>query len=418
MRWIALLKTDYEQATLRCVVKLFLLRRTMHLSLHRLQCAFATLMLPLYLYAQSANYITIKDGRFYTTSTQQFGRLKGINTWYAPLVDTKDKSIWQRKQLHSELDSLKALGTNTLHILAGGSVEEKETKKTEESPSATQIKLQPLVTDKTALKALDHCLSELHNNGMRAIVNLSPYWEMSEEFQLTYQVFVKTLLKQYSHNETILAWQLCDTPYIIDTPSYNAYTQWCEDIAKLIKEADPNHLICASYSPLSKDALKESDNFRRLSSKMFIDFYVVNLSPYNQNWVNRGNLFDGLAHVYLLTDELLQSYNRVLQHSGKPFIVQATYPRDNGYTNAASTTFARNEYFTYLSSVLSNVDTSTNALQGIVFNGWEENAQTSKESILANIDLPIDHPKDKKAHYSIFATDTTTTQLIKHIFAQ
>ncbi len=387
-------------------------------SLHRLLHSIALLILPTLLYAQSANYIEIKDGQFYMPTTHQIYSIKGMSMWYAPLKSTKEKQTISQKRLIGELDSLKSIDTNTLTILAGAELGKKEINHTKDSTSTTEITLQAFSESKTMFQGLDYCLKELHNRGMRAIVNLSPYWNLDAKFNKDYQTFARSIIKHYQNNETILSWQLCDAPYIIDKQTYHAYTQWCEEMSDSIKKEDTHHLVNAVYAPLSKDSSKEFNTFRQLTSKGNIDFYVVDLSPYKQNWVNRGNLFDGLANIYILTDELLQSYNRALQNSGKPFIIQVAYPRDGGYTGAETSTDARNEYLTYISSALNNTHSTTRALQGIVVNGWGGNVEVQNGNKQAFKNILTEYPQEKKGQYFIYITDHETTRIIRQIFSE
>ena len=44
--------------------------------------------------------------------------IRGMQMWYAPLIGSNEKKAENKKRFTTELDTLKALGVNTINVLA------------------------------------------------------------------------------------------------------------------------------------------------------------------------------------------------------------------------------------------------------------------------------------------------------------
>jgi mannan endo-1,4-beta-mannosidase len=123
------------------------------------------------LYAQSTDFVEIRDGRFYIGDKPYY--FIGFNYWYGMYLGANNEYA-DRARLIRELDMLQELGVNNLRILASG--EGPDTEPWRVKPS---VHPEPGVYREEILQGLDFLLAEMEKRNMRAVLILNNFFQWS-----------------------------------------------------------------------------------------------------------------------------------------------------------------------------------------------------------------------------------------------
>lgn len=379
----------------------------------RLALATAALsLLPLHLPAADKDIVRADGTALYRGESRTAYRVNGANVWYAPLLGCR-KGTGDRHRLRAEIDSLKALGINSLRVFAGVEVSQSDT-------FATQLTLTAGSSREELWRGMDLLLCEAKERGMTVTICLTPDWHSSPDWQAAYTDYIKTAAARvnsksktaYRDDPTILAWELCDAPRITDAREVQAFAAWVTRSCEELKSVDANHLVCIGMEGESA-CLGDTRLYHRLLLDDHVDLITLQLDPLAQGWTSVDRLFDAMPHVILRTDALLEDCERTARKAGKPVLVTSfAYPRDNCFTSPGTLTYARDAYFDYMLGKFGECRAAGSPVAGGYFQGWggtgHDGTQTKPSALYV-----ADIPPARRGARSVYSVDTTTLSVMR-----
>lgn len=355
--------------------------------------------------------------------TPQNHVIRGMQMWYAPLIGSNEKKAENKKRFTTELDTLKALGVNTINVLAGAKFVPTPT----DSLHLTAGHLTLMCNDEHLFKGLDFVLNELHKRQMKAIVSISQQWTDASD-TAAISSFIKKMSERkncyskvlYQSDTTIVAWQICDAPYTQTKDSLQLYVDWCAKQAKLLKDSGLKQPIAIVYAPLDVTSNSDEQMFQNVMSYNCFDLVLVAFNPYRMRWVMPGDLYNALGKIYLKASDKIQTYMRIAQGLDKPFaLCDCAYPRTAMFTRPNTNTDSRDAYFSYLLNLFADATQGDYAqFKGIVFNGWGGNVMQTKDMWQNPYDFTAEYPNETKGRYSIFSKDTSTLNVLRSFWGK
>ncbi len=356
------------------------------------------------------------------TYNPQSQTIKGMQMWYAPMIGSNEKKAENKKRLTAELDTLKAIGVNTISVLAGAKFVPTPT----DSMHLTDGYLTLMGNDEHLLKGLDYVLNELHKRQMKAIISISQQWDNANNTDVS--LFVKKVIERkncyskvaYQSDTTIAAWQISDAFYTRSKDTLQLYVDWCVKQANLLKDCGFKQPIAIAYAPIDVTENSDEQMFQNVMSYDCFDLVFVALNPYKMRWVMPGDLYNALGKIYLKVSDKLQAYMRIAQGLDKPFaLYDCAYPRTAMFTRPRTNTDSRDAYFTYLLNLYADTYSNNHSLfKGIVFNGWGGNVTQNKDSWVKPYDFTAEYPNETKGRYSIFNKDISTLNVLRSAWSK
>lgn len=390
-------------------------------------------------------FVTVNNGIFEIDGKPY--RYIGTNFWYAPILASEGMG-GDRQRLEAELDSLQSLGIDNLRILAGA-----------DGPHGIRTHIEPTlqqspgVYNDTLLQGLDYLLLCLEQRKMKAVIYLTNSWEWSGGYStylewaghgtapLPTEVDWKTFCdyacnfvlddsaKQmyyrhvrqivgrtnsitgnpYSRSPAIMAWQVANEPRAFSTAGKDSLASWISNTAKLIKSIDPNHLV-STGSEGKYGCETDIDLWTRIHSQPEIDYATIHIWPHTWQWVERDSVESGVATACDATQAYIEEHYKALKGTGKPLVVEEFgYPRDGRSYLPGTATTGRDAYYDFVFGLLSDND----MLAGCNFWGWGGLAHPRHEMWQPGDPFTCDPAHEPQGLYSVFASDSTTLQLIK-----
>ncbi|MDE6323122.1 MAG: beta-mannosidase, partial [Paramuribaculum sp.] len=366
------------------------------------------------------------------------------NFWYGPILGAPGKG-GHRERRKTELDSLKAMGIDNLRILAGG-----EGDRSRECHIEPSLQTSPGVYDQDLLEGLDYLLAELERRDMRAVIYLTNSWEWSGGFgtylewtghgesplpsidgYTAYVGYVSEFMrdenakgmfadhvraivgrtnsltgKPYSESPAIMSWQICNEPRCFDKNNKDLFFEWLTSTGRLIKSIDPNHLVSTGSEGMYGCEVDIS-LWARIHNDDAIDYANIHIWPYNWRWVDADNLTGGLENAFAKTAEYVDAHRKL---TDKPLVLEEFgYPRDSMGLTPGSAVSARDAYYRFVASLL----TEGKQLNGINFWAWGGYADPLNETWQPGDDFTGDPAQEPQGLYSVFAADSTTTEIIR-----
>jgi mannan endo-1,4-beta-mannosidase len=367
-----------------------------------------------------------------------------------------------RLRLIRELDCMKSLGINNLRILAGS-----EGPDTEPWRATPTMQPSPGVYNKDMLDGLDFLLSEMGKRKMYAVVVLNNFWQwsggMAQYLQwngagnipypppqpggswdliqkYTAQFYSnKNAVKQgndfitmivsrknsysgldYKNDPAIMSWQLGNEPRgNSNTVDFNL---WIDSTAALIKSLDPNHLVstgCEGETPWPEgsglDFIKNHDGKN-------IDYTTVHIWVQNWGWYDPAK---GEKELTEAKNKMLMYFNDHIQKSlklGKPMVVEEFgLARDKGSFDPASSTSAKDNYYSTLFEQIYSAAKSGTPVAGANFWAWSGEGRPQKPygGYWKKGDPFLGDPAhEQQGWYGVYDMDTSTTRIIKNYSAK
>lgn len=343
--------------------------------------------------------------------------VKAVNLWYAPLL-AADAAPNCRARLAAELDSLQALGVNAVQVLAGTEFSART-----DTSLTRGVEFNTLVAKERALRALDFTLGELAKRRMQAIVCLAREMPADAEGQTRYERFVRKLLSRKSsldgtplaQSPAVLAWLTSDCPHTANADTLLLCADWALRQAQLIRACGAEQTVALPYVPLGREGGDE-----QLLSRCFqsgsVGAVCVMLSPCALGWVGKGELVSGMAQVYLRSEQLIATCNRIALQAGKPLLLmRVEYPRSGGFTHPGAGTQARDTFLGFVASQLQQAADDHQPLCGAIVNGWGGGISQQGDEWRNPNDFSAEYPDERKGAFSIFATDRSTLDILRQL---
>lgn len=403
--------------------------------------------------SHSDGFVTVEDGRFMLDGEPY--KYVGANFWYGTILASEGQG-GDRARLGRELDMLDSLGLRNLRILVGAEGRSG-------LPSHIEPVLQPApgVYNDTLLAGLDYLLCELEKRRMKAVLYLGNAWEWSggygeylqwagageapvpsvdgwpkymeyvsqfvtnDSAKAMYADHVRHIVgrsnsltgKKYSESPAIMSWQIANEPRPFADESKHAFSEWIAETAALIKSIDPHHLVSVGsegYNGCEGDI----DLWKEIHSYPDVDYATIHIWPYNWSWITAETVNDSVAVACAKTDEYIsQHYDalyKALVDSGammKPIVLEEFgYPRDAMGTAKGSAVNGRDTYYAHVFDEV--IDGGK--IAGLNFWGWGGLANPAHTTWQAGDDYTGDPAQEPQGLNSVFASDSTTIEIIKH----
>lgn len=399
-----------------------------------------------------APFVTVRDGKFYLgDSTYKY---IGTNFWYGAILASEGRG-GNPERLARELDSLKAMGIDNLRVLAGGDGDEGLA-----SHISPTLQTAPGVYNDTLLRGLDNLLAELEKRDMRAVIYLNNAWEWSGGYSTYlewagagkavnpadagYPAYMKYASQfvtndsakalaanhvrnivsrvstvsglPYSKSPAIMAWQIANEPRPFSPDNKKEFAEWIGETAALIKSIDPNHLVSVG-SEGTAGCEEDMTLWTAIHLYPDVDYATIHIWPYNWSWIIPTHVADSVSVACDRTTAYINNHFTALRDSLtsngaglKPIVLEEFgYPRDGMATATGSAVTGRDAYYEHVFRTV----TDTDRLAGVNFWGWGGFAEPAHETWRPGDDYTGDPAQEAQGLNSVFATDSSTIDIIK-----
>lgn len=399
--------------------------------------------------------ISVKDGKLFKGDKPYY--FVGTNYWYGPLIAAKN--IGDRERLIKELDLMKSLGIDNLRILAGAEGQ---------GDYRVNPSLQPQQGNynKDLLDGLDYLLSEMRKRNMYAILYMNNNWLWSggmaqylewngyekipnprldknvtwqdymaytmqfhscEPCKQAYYNHVKFLMGRtntytglkYTEDNTIMSWQVANEPRVMISHDYEAaYSNWLNTTVDLIESLDSTHLI-STGSEGKASYLQDITMFERMHSNKNIDYLTMHAWPKIWEWYSIEDEDGTLQNAIDKTHEYMDEHIQVAKKLNKPIVMsEFGLPREKESLSLDASIVNRNSYYQAVFNKIIESLKEQGYLNGLNFWGFAGYAKPNPNSINGKWeigdDFSADPPQEPQGWNSVFASDTSTLELIKN----
>ena len=392
------------------------------------------------------SFVIIENGHFIKNGKPYY--YVGTNFWYGAILASEGEG-GNRKRLTAELDSLAAIGVDNLRILVGADGDNGVTAKVEPT-----LQKAPGVYNDTILAGLDYLLCELDKRDMKAILYLNNSWEWSggygqylawtgkgkapipavdgwnnfQEFVRQYQKcdtakvlfadHVKNIImrtnrytnKKYVDDPAIMSWQIGNEPRAFGEENKVSYALWIHEVANLIRELDPNHLI-STGSEGYQGTEGDIQLWELIHSYTNVDYMTIHIWPYNWGWAKKDNLNETLDYSIEQTDIYIQKHVAIAEKYNKPIVIEEFgFPRDEFQFTIESATTNRDKYYASVFEQVLEHSKKQGVLAGCNFWAWGGLAKRNPAHTfwVKGDDYMGDPAQEEQGLYSVFQTDKTT----------
>lgn len=399
----------------------------------------------------SNNVIRVENGQFVKNGKPYY--FIGTNFWYGAILASEGEG-GDRERLEKELDFLNSIGVKNLRILVGSDGESGIHSKVEPT-----LQISPGVYNDTIFRGLDYLLVEMSKRDMEAVLYLNNSWEWSggysqylawsghgkapipnvdgwdafskyvEQFQQSdsakalFNNYVKDVIsrtnsitgKPYKKDPTIFSWQIANEPRAFGSKNKEPFAKWIQDVAKLIKSIDPNHMVSTGSEGIMGCEI-DAELFETIHSYPEIDYMNLHIWPNNWAWVSRDNMFENIDVAINNTKEYTDKHFEIARKYKKPITLEEFgFPRDNYTFTPGSSTTLRDKYYSYIFDMIKNHAENSDVFAGCNFWAWGGFAEPSKSySFWAKgDDYTGDPAQEEQGLNSVFVKDNSTIELIK-----
>ena len=396
--------------------------------------------------------ISVKDHQFLKGDKPYY--FVGTNYWYGPLIAAKN--IGDRERLIKELDLMKSVGIDNLRILVGAEGDGGDSKV---SP-ALQYKQGKY--NKDLLDGLDFLMAEMRKRKMYAVLYLNNNWiwsgGMSQYLEWNgYGTVPNPFLEQYSWDEymnytkqfhscepckeayykhlkfiigrtnkysglkytkdnTIMSWQVANEPRVLMTPDHEkAFASWLNETVDLIKSLDPNHLVSTGAEGKAS-YLDDIDMYQRLHSNKNIDYLTMHMWPKNWGWYDINNEKESTQTSINKAFEYMDEHIVTAKTLNKPIVMsEFGFPREKESLSPTASIDNRNVFYNAVFKRIVESYKEQGILAGLNFWGFAGYAKTNPTNgkWKDGDDFSADPPQEPQGLNSVFASDTSTLELIK-----
>ena len=394
-------------------------------------------------------FVKVEDGHFVRDGKPYY--FVGTNFWYGAILGSEGQG-GNRERLCQELDLMKQMGIDNLRILVGSDGERGITTKVEPT-----LQISPGVYNDTILAGLDFLLQEMGKRDMLAVLYLNNSWEWSGGYgfylehagegkaprpnedgygaymqfvekyagnekahQLFYD-YVKFIIgrtnqytgKRYIDDPAIMSWQIGNEPRAFSREALPAFEKWLGEAAALIRSLDPNHLISIG-SEGAWGCEGDYEVYERICSDKNVDYCNIHLWPYNWSWARQDHIVEDLPASCDSTKNYIDRHLTICERIRKPLVMEEFgYPRDGFSFSRESTTEGRDGFYRFVFSLVGDNAQKGGCFAGCNFWGWGGLANPAHEQWQVGDDYTGDPAQEAQGLNSVFATDTTTLQVVR-----
>ncbi|MFD0988732.1 beta-mannanase [Mariniflexile jejuense] len=377
----------------------------------------------------------------------------GTNFWYGAHLAAKQSG--DRVRLLKELDTLQVHGITNLRIMAGS-------EGANHLPYSIPIAMQPEcgVYNNDILEGLDFLLVEMQKRNMHAVVCLSNFWYWSgglsqylswvtgenipypndtdnwekymrftakfytnNEAISAYLNHVKTIImrvnsinnKPYFEDSTIMSWELANEPYAIQNQV--EYLKWIENASVFIKKLAPNQLVTIGGEGNTPFPWFTNNNSLTDYCLGCLDYITIHIWIQNWEWYNPNKHDKTYKNALKKAENYINEHLAIANTLNKPVVLEEFgVSRDNaGYTKQTSVN-NRDMYFKDIFNLLLESVKNNSNFVGCNFWAWGGFGNVNTPGTVSNNQMEFigDPAHEPQGWYSVFESDTSTLQLIKH----
>lgn len=396
------------------------------------------------------DFVTVQNGGFYCKGKPY--KYVGTNFWYGAILASTGEG-GDRTRLAKELNFLKKNGITNLRILVGGDGDN-------DIPSHIQPTLQtaPGVYNDTILEGLDYLLLELEKRDMKAILYLNNAWEWSGGYSTylqwagkgkapvpsvdgwpAYMEYVKEFVRcekakdfsynhvknivsrknrftgmPYSESPAIMSWQVANEPRAFSDDNKEAFAEWVQKTAQIIKSIDSNHLV-STGSEGRNGCEGDIDLWDKIHSFPEIDYANIHIWPYNWGWIKKETIVSGVGIATKNAQKYIDEHYALMSKKKKPIVLEEFgYPRDEFKFTPGSPTKGRDAYYQFIFSLIKNSE----KIAGCNFWGWGGFAEPKQVIWKKGDPYTGDPAQEEQGLNSVFSTDKSTLEIIKRMNIQ
>jgi len=395
------------------------------------------------------DFIKVHDGHFEKSGQPYY--YVGANFWYGAILGSRGEG-GDRERLCRELDELKSIGIDNLRILVGSDGERGV--KTKVEPT---LQVSPGVYNDSIFDGLDYLLMEMGKRDMVAVLYLNNSWEWSGGYgfylehagegkaprpeeagypaymqfvskfainKRAHELFYKYVRdvitrtnrytgKRYVDDTAIMSWQIGNEPRAFSENMKAPFAEWLKETSSLIRSLDRNHLISIG-SEGKWGCEMDMALYGQICSDKNIDYMNIHLWPYNWGWAQERTLRKDLPKSCGNTKAYIDEHLAVAKRLGKPLVMEEFgFPRDGFSFSKESSTSVRDAYFRYVFSLISENALKGGNFAGCNFWGWGGFAEPQHNQWIKGDDYTGDPAQEAQGLNSVFASDSTTIQVIK-----
>ncbi|MBO7416634.1 MAG: beta-mannosidase [Bacteroidaceae bacterium] len=406
-------------------------------------------------------YAHVSNGEFKVKGKAY--RFVGVNFWYGAILGSQGEG-GDRKRLESELDAMKELGITNLRILVGadGPLEVPAAgtglSDADGSPFGQSVRsavVQPTlqtapgVYNQDLLDGLDWLMAELGKREMMAVLYLNNTWSWSggygqylswahpESHAGTGRYYTDTAADslfrnhvrfilgrtnrynglKYTEDPAIFSWQLGNEPRPLGRDNRQAFIDWIERTAKLIRSMDSNHMISTgNEGEMGCD--NNMEIVRAINAIPEISYMTIHIWPFNWGWIRAGSVSGNLENAKEQTTKYIEMHLPVADEYGKPMVIEEFgYPRDGFKFKLGTSTESRDAYFSHVFSLLEKSRQDHSKLAGCNIWAWGGYAvpPADHDYWVKGDDYTGDPAMEQQGLNSVFMADKSTIGLIKEV---
>lgn len=394
-------------------------------------------------------FVKVENGRFIRSGVPYY--YVGTNFWYGAILASEGQG-GNRQRLIKELDYLKSIGVDNLRILVGS--DGHRGVKTKVEPT---LQVEPGVYNDSILAGLDYLMAEMGKRKMVAVLYLNNSWEWSGGYgfylekagagvaprpnedgydkymkfvsqyasnekahQLFYN-YVRFILnrtnrytgEKYINDPAVMSWQIGNEPRAFSNEAKQPFAAWLKETSALIRSIDKNHLISIG-SEGAWGCEGDINLYEQICADKNIDYMNIHLWPYNWGWAHQRTLKKDLNVSCENTKKYIDEHLAVSNKLNKPLVMEEFgFPRDGFSFSKESSVNVRDAYYKYVFSLISDNASNKGHFAGCNFWGWGGFAEPVHDDWRVGDDYCGDPAQEQQGLNSVFASDTTTVDVIK-----
>lgn len=397
-------------------------------------------------------FIKVKSGKFIKDGQPYY--FVGTNYWYGPLLGTSAEGL---ARMRAELDDMQAHGIDNLRVLVGGDGGQHP------EMVSPALQYEQGKYDQSLLVGLDHLLVEmekrnmfavlyLNNNwiwsgGMSQYLNWNGYGEIPNPFSAQYSwadymnytkqfhqckpckaaflQHVQTIIgrtnsisaEKYADNSTIMSWQVANEPRVFSQDNEPHFRQWLDEVVAQISNLAPKQLI-STGSEGSAGSAKDIQLYERIHNNPQIDYLSMHIWPKNWSWYQAKNEQVSTQVAIQKAIEYIDLHLDVANTLNKPIVLsEFGFPRDQESLSPDEGTTYRNQFYEAVFSQIQRSHVSNGVFAGCNFWGYAGlgvSANNPSGRWQSGDDFLADPPQEPQGLNSVFSSDTSTLQRVKH----
>jgi|GEM_PF-98952 len=217
----------------------------------------------------------------------------------------------------------------------------------------------------------------------------------------------------YVEDPTIMSWQIGNEPRAFSGENKEAFAIWMAEVSRFIKSLDRNHLV--STGSEGKHGCEEDlALFERIHADKHIDYMNIHIWPYNWGWAPADSLSEKAEAAQLQSKQYIDEHLEIAQKYGKPLVLEEFgYPRDGFRFDKSATTQARDTYYQYIFSLITDRTAQSAGLTGCNFWAWGGLAAPKHLYWQRGDDYTGDPAQEQQGLNWVFMSDSTTIAIIR-----